>query len=224
MKRLTGAMARFVIAALSMHCALASPRLIPTAHAEPRFEQVYSLAVKLYKEGHFEPALALLREAYAVRPSPRLLYNLGQTYRKLVRLSEARDCFELFLRTEPQLTSGVRAEVEQYLDELKIAEPAGVAPLVPGSCTRSEPVVAPAPPPIPAEPVPTATAEKTTPPPVLRPQRESPEAAPRCVLCRRWWLWTAVGTVVAGAVVTGVVLGTRDTSDPHYPMHAELTF
>jgi len=28
-----------------------------------------------------------------------------------------------------------------------------------------------------------------------------------------WWFWTAAGVVVAGAVTTGVVVGTMDTGE-----------
>jgi hypothetical protein len=31
---------------------------------------------------------------------------------------------------------------------------------------------------------------------------------------KRWWPWTTAALVVAGAVVTGAVLGTRSTSGP----------
>lgn len=37
----------------------------------------------------------------------------------------------------------------------------------------------------------------------------APTPRPRRPVYRAWWLWTIVGVVVAGAVTTGVVLGTR---------------
>lgn len=36
-----------------------------------------------------------------------------------------------------------------------------------------------------------------------------PTTRPRRPVYRAWWLWTVIGVVVAGAVTTGVVLGTR---------------
>ncbi len=50
----------------------------------------------------------------------------------------------------------------------------------------------------------------TTPPPV----RRRPAATP---FYKEWWFWTGVGVVVAGAVITGGVLGTRDGVDERMP-------
>jgi hypothetical protein len=189
-----------------------------SAQTGPRFEHVYQLGVRFYKQGQYEPALALLREAYHLRPLPRLLFNLGQAYRKLARRDEARDCFELFLRTEPQLAPAVQQEVEQYLRELGQPTAADAAAVPPGICTRGEAIAPPRavpPPPPPPPPVAlgwTAAAAPPSPPP------------PECVLCRRWWLWTALGTVVAGGIIAGIVLGTHSDNEPRYPMHADLTF
>lgn len=188
------------------------------AQTSPGFEHIYQLGVRFYKQGQYEPALALLREAYHLRPLPRLLYNLGQAYRKLARRDEARDCFELFLRAEPKLAPAVQEEVEQYLRALGPTTAADATALPKGSCTRGEAVAPPH-----ALPSVMAPVWKATPAPP--PPSVLPPPPPACVLCaRRWWLWTALGTVVAGGIITGIVFGTHSDSEPRYPKHADLTF
>jgi hypothetical protein len=41
-----------------------------------------------------------------------------------------------------------------------------------------------------------------------------PPPRPRRPVYRTWWFWTILGVVVAGAVTTGAVLGTREDEEP----------
>src|SRR5262249_15316428 len=69
----------------------------PAAHAQPpdaeaaraRATALTKDAARAYQNGDYGTALARFQDAYAVFPSPRLLFNLGQTYERLSRFVEA---------------------------------------------------------------------------------------------------------------------------------------
>jgi hypothetical protein len=52
----------------------------------------------------------------------------------------------------------------------------------------------------------------------MRPIPRVPPAEPRTRLARKWWLWTAVGVVVAGGVTTAVMLARRERPDDGHVM------
>jgi len=93
-----------------------------------------------------------------------------------------------------------------------VAAPAPVAPVAPARPV--EPALVPAPTAAPPAPALVAPAVST------QPVAASAHAAP---VYKKWWLWTVVGVVVAGAAVGGALAATvpKDASIPAgaYPVH-----
>ena len=58
-----------------------------------------------YEEGRYSVAAALLEEAYALFPEPKLLYNLGRARESEGELDLAAAAYEAYLRAEPSSES-----------------------------------------------------------------------------------------------------------------------
>ena len=137
-------------------------------------------AEEVYETGDYQGSLEKLTQARALYASPALHFNLGLAYRGLGRDQDALDSFRRFVSEtsaeDPALVAR-RREASWHIEALQARLHRAVL------LTRP-----PAPPPAPAV---AAVA-----PPPARP-------APR--LYRRWWFWTALGAVAAGAVTTAVL-------------------
>jgi hypothetical protein len=83
------------------------------------FRQHYDRSVQLYSFHDYGSAIVELNAAYALKPIPRLLFNLGQAYRKQDMLDEALEAFGKYLGVEGGLPAAVRGEVEAYQSELR---------------------------------------------------------------------------------------------------------
>jgi tetratricopeptide (TPR) repeat protein len=170
----------------------------------------YEQAVSHYNLDEFAPALTEFREAYRLKPDPSFLFNIAQCHRKLGENASALDFYRKYLRSLPDAPN--RPEIERMIAELRErgaeADTAPVVPIAPAAT----PAQAPAPEP--------AAALTLAPPPAdaAGPPATVPPAAEASAVYRRWWFWTALGVVVAGAVVTGVVLA----SSPDKPYAGTL--
>jgi hypothetical protein len=74
---------------------------------------------ELYDKGDLADALAKFSEAYAHYPSPKLLFNIGQTNRGLGQLAEAMKAFEGFLAQATDAPEMMRAEARKSVSELQ---------------------------------------------------------------------------------------------------------
>lgn len=152
--------------------ALAAPRRSPE---RPRADAraLFQRGSAAFREEHFDEAITLFGEAYALDPAPALLLNIAQAY----RLKRPPDCvaaashYERYLAAEPNAAE--RAEVEAYLEgmrsciaaaeanersRLPAAPPADTSPPLPPANTPAPPQplqtplplppAAPAPPPV----------------------------------------------------------------------------
>lgn len=149
-------------------------------------------AERLRNEERYEESIDALRAAYALRPNPTLLCNQGFAFMKLGRPEEALRVYQR-CAAESQETDPVRAD--KLLENIRRAQ---------FEIDRR------------AEPPPEGWRADGTQVWIPRPTPEKP-APPERPLYKRWWFWTGLGTVVAGAVVAGAVLGTRSpdlTADP----------
>lgn len=90
------------------------------ADEEQEFRQHYEQALSLYEQRDYQAALGEWQKAYAIRQLPRLLLNLGQTYRKLGRAREALGYYELYLRVEPNPEPQLKAELDQYIVQTRV--------------------------------------------------------------------------------------------------------
>lgn len=181
---------------------LASPAL-----AGEDFGAHYRRAEQLYEEGRFADSIDELRAAFAIKPLPRLLLNIGQLHLKLGQPEQALAAYDSFQRLSPRRPLEVeetlrqgRAEAQALLERRateRAAEQARLAEVARGG--QASPASRP------------SLSRRVEEPPQNRPPQRSPEARP---LARRWWLWTAVGLAAAG-VATGIAIGvTRPGSTP----------
>jgi tetratricopeptide (TPR) repeat protein len=160
--------------------------------------------------GRFGEAAQEYEQAYQLKNDPALLFNLGQAYRFNGDYAKAIVAYKSFLRHVPNAPNAAEvqqhiADLQKLLDEQKRATsspPTGT--LAPGQL-KSTPSETP---PEGATATPaagrTAPGEASSPTLVAAPSRKEP-------IYKKWWLWTAVGSVVVVgvAVGVGVGLGTR---------------
>jgi hypothetical protein len=134
-----------------------------------------------YEAGDYRGSLVKLTEARDLYASPVLHFNFGLSYRGLERDREALDAFQRFVREtsadDPTLVVR-RREAAWHIEALQGRLQRAVAGAAPAS----------------ARPAP-AVVVATAPAPASAPAR----------FYRRWWFWTAVGVLAAGAAGTAVL-------------------
>ncbi|MEA2700365.1 MAG: hypothetical protein QOI66_4636, partial [Myxococcales bacterium] len=190
----------------------------------------------LFQKGDYESALRAFNEAQALYPSPKIYFNLGQTYRKLDRVAEAVEAFEKFLKEAPDAAPARRKDAEKFLNELRprlaalraaAAAAAATTAAPPESTVAPEaapvaqptppPPMAPAPAPV-AQPPALAAAPKLTldtprpspsPPPALETSGGVPPGDRAPPPERRWWPWAIAGALLAGGIAAALLI-TRD--------------
>jgi tetratricopeptide (TPR) repeat protein len=160
-----------VAVVVSLCAALAAP-----AHAggdeEERARAHYEIGLGLYRLGDYQAALKEFAAGYELAHKPGFLLNLGQTYRKLGELREARDMYRQFL-AEVRADDAARPQAQKVLAEIEDALRAQPPSAAPPPSTAPPPVSAP-PPPFavtpapPVEPPPVATAAPPPAAPSLR--------------------------------------------------------
>jgi len=210
---------------LPIACVLALGMLAPVrrASADARTEKArehYFQGDAYYKLDKYSDALHEYEQAYIAKPDPSFLYNIAQCHRLMGDKAEAIKYYRRYLRDAPAAPN--RAIAEKHIKDLEAALTRSAAPDEAG---RAAPAPLP-PPPLPAstshppQPPPPAPAaaptaaklaldapppapgEPTTPQATLErkdTQRDS-EDQPR-PFYTKWWFWTAVGAVAAGAVI-----------------------
>jgi tetratricopeptide (TPR) repeat protein len=195
---------------------LRPPKVVVSPKAHALAAQITAEAQAHYDAGRFEDAAESYRRAFAVVPAPELLFNLGQCQRLLGRAQRAVKYFEAYLRLRPDAPH--RALVEQLIVESKLIEPAPSAPAPPSEISAvSAPAAAPPSPPRhhinvmplpPPEPLTSAAPTRLT-----ADDRYSDRESP--AVYERWWFWTAIAVVAAGAAVTTyTVVESQNDSEP----------
>lgn len=197
----------------------------PAAHA--RAAELTTEAQTLYDGGHYEQASESYRKAYAVVPAPELLFNLGQCQRLMGRSQRALKYFEAYLRLRPDAPH--RPLVEQLIEENKLIAPpdpslqpassqppaisaapaeAGAEPELPHRARHAN--VMPLPPP---EPLSETGAQSAS---LVADTRYEHNERP--ALYERWWFWTAIAVVAAGAAVTTYAVASDGKDSEPQPM------
>ncbi len=183
-----------------------------------------------FAAGEYKQALDIYARLYAETLHPTYLRNIARCHQNLGDPDKAIGSFREYLRKAKELSPDQRKEIEGYIAEMEelkrsraAPEPKPAAPEPkPSSPTAPAPVTpsAAAPPtemPAPTLTVPPPPAESSLPlvgagGPAATVERSQPsDDAP---VYTRWWLWAAVGGVVAAGIVTALLLG-RDTSPTH---------
>lgn len=183
---------------------------------------LYERGMAHFQLAEYDDAIAKWQEGFRLKPVPEFLYNIGQAYRLSNRPDKAIQAYKAYLRMSPKAENRVEVErhiaaLQRVVDQSKQAanapptQPTPVKP-EPGKAASSAPpsgAQAAAP-----EPAPPAAA----PPPSSEPARNelTASAPPReKPITKRAWFWPVVvggAAIVAGAIVVGVVLGTRDNT------------
>lgn len=155
----------------------AEPAIDPKVEAEKKVGE----AELGYEAGDYRSSLEKLTEARDLYASPVLHYNFGLSYRGLERDREALEAFQRFVRetsaADPTLAVR-RREAAWHIEALQGRLQRAVAG--------------------------TAAAHTRPAPPALVATAPAPAAAP-ARFYRRWWFWTAVGVVAAGATGTALL-------------------
>jgi hypothetical protein len=91
-----------------------------TSHEDKdKAQELLSKGSALYESGDYVGALEKFSEAYAVYPSPKLWFNIGQVSRDLDRPVEAMEAFEKFLALAPDASPETTADARSSIVELK---------------------------------------------------------------------------------------------------------
>ena len=166
----------------------------------------YATGVRHFDLSEFDEALAEFKEAYRNKPDPVFLYNIGQCQRKLGHTDEAITFYQSYLRRAPDAKN--REEVERRIAELQALREAESATISKSSGGESRPS------PISPEAQQKAMAEtaaRPVPAQVVElgaPDQSAPQ--PGSAIYERWWFWTAIGAIAAGAATVVVIMAERD--------------
>jgi len=156
--------------------------------AEREAREHYTAGQKLFDQARYADALSEFQQSFALSKYPALIYKIALCQDQLGQSAEALASYESYLQADPQ--SSRRAGVEERIAKLReTLHPA--APEKPRAPAVEAPHTA-----TPAAPsAPTTAVEKKTP------------------AYKKWWVWTLVGVVAAGAAVgLGVGLTQAQTS------------
>jgi tetratricopeptide (TPR) repeat protein len=131
------------------------------ADVESRARGHYEIGLGLYRLGDYRAALKEFAAGYELMPKPGFLLNLGQTYRKLGQLAQARDLYKQFLTAVPA-NDPQRPQAQKVLAEIE-------------ETLRTQP---PPPAPPPAPPPPSAPSDAPSPATATTPTTTTSTAAP----------------------------------------------
>ncbi len=88
------------------------------AAAKEQARVLLKQGAQYYEQGAFADALDRFERAYAVFPSPKLFFNIGQANRELGRAAAAVTAFNRFLAQAPEVSPALAAEAKRSLEEL----------------------------------------------------------------------------------------------------------
>jgi iron complex outermembrane receptor protein len=95
--------------------------------------------MSLIAQGQFDQGIAELQEAYAIKPHPNVLYNIGRAYMDAGRSAEALEWYQRYLSSNPPDADAVRATVAKLEATVKAAEAA--KPAAPTPAPAAAPAV-----------------------------------------------------------------------------------
>lgn len=215
------------IAILAALMSIAAPLSAETMDGMPRDSEKAARASAhrakvAFDLGRFSDALAGYEAAYQAMQLPALLFDIAQCHRNLKHYEEARFLYRRYLALDPRsedrpVIEGLIAEMTRKIGD-ESAHPAAVSPGL--SSTTQGPSFKPV----------TAVlgvAGASSAVPVLQRNDVWVPAAPVHVqssdvtdrseprpLYRRWWFWTGIGVLVAGAITAGMVFTTHSQQAP----------
>jgi hypothetical protein len=176
---------------------------VGSARAEDGFKTHYEAGLSHYSSEEYDAAIKEFEAAYAIKPRPRLLFNIGQAHRNLGNARAALHYYLLYQALENAPKPGLKSELEGYIAQMKSIVDQAERARRAEDHDVDEPAVSPPPPPPPPPPATTAALTFTPAPP------------PKPVY-RRAWFWGVVGGAAAVVLVTGLAVGLTVNQSPSY--------
>lgn len=169
---------------------------------DDEFQQHFKQGMSYYDSQRFLEAIEEFQAAYGIRSLPRLLFLIGQSYRKYGAAAKAVEAFEGYLRTDSKVPAAGRLQVEAYIAQLKqaLAEQERLKARQSETKTPALDLKPAQPPPPPAVVV--VELPKTE----VALARKAPAVSP---FYRRRWFWITVSSVAAVGAATAVVVATH---------------
>ena len=90
----------------------------PQEAAEEAFQAEAQRARELYAEERFDEAIQAFESAYALKPEPNILYNIGRIHEKKGEFEEATDYYERFVN-EPDIKLAARQDALARIKALR---------------------------------------------------------------------------------------------------------
>ncbi|MBN1611847.1 MAG: hypothetical protein JW940_34770 [Polyangiaceae bacterium] len=199
--------------------------VVATAHAEPATSdhaqpgpqedqeatRAFLSGKDDFESGRFAEAKEQFQRAYLLTKDPALLYNLGQSYRKMGRCAEAQQAYQQFLQAAPSSPLAQRAQKHLVALQSSCVPTAGSAPTADSGASTTGTF---------GDVEPTVSAGRTAPsaPRVSRaptaPAPVSPRQAGNPVHGRTaeteadgTWRWLPWATMISGLVAAGTAIG-----------------
>lgn len=169
-----------------------------------------------FAAGRYQEALDGFADLFAEKSDPLYLRNIGRCHQMMKHADQAIDSFRLYLTRAKKLSAVEREEINGYIREMEALKSSSASPSAstqPDAPRDSKipTVLASGPPPgtepLPARPVPPPAAAAA--PPVLVSSPAAPVEDERSPVYTRWWFWTGLGVLVAGAVGTALFVSSR---------------
>lgn len=170
------------------------------------FEEHYERAKQLFQRGRYDECVEELKGAYAIQPNPELLLNLGHALRKLGRHEEALRDYRRYQEraTDPGAKRKAERHILEVQDELRRQAERDAKSIAQREEDRR-----------------TQLERDRQLKELLEKERLRDRPRP---LVQRWWLWTAVGGVVALGIAGAVVASRPWDQVPGDIPRDDLTF
>jgi len=107
--------------ALLAALALALP-VVALADARIEAKRHFQRGMGLIAKGSFDEGIGELREAYAIKPHPNVLYNIARAYLDAGRVKEAVEFYRRYLSSNPADAAQVRSTMARLEETLKAKE------------------------------------------------------------------------------------------------------
>ncbi len=134
------------IQALLAALALAFPA-VALADARIEAKRHFQRGMGLIAKGSFDEGIGELREAYAIKPHPNVLYNIARAYLDAGRVKEAVEYYRRYMSSSPGDAAQVKSTVARLEETLKAKEATAETTAPPATTTTSGRVTLPMPPP-----------------------------------------------------------------------------
>ena len=179
----------------------------------------FEAGARHYDLSEWDQALVEFKEAYRQMPDASFLYNIAQCHRRLGHVEDALTFYRTYLRRAPEAVN--RDEVERRIADLEAEKQAQQLRQSEEDRKHNAAAASPAP----AESVESARpsllghapAEGSTNEQVSLTQAPADSSSGHGSIFGRWWFWTAVGALVTGGVVAGLLLSRGGGTEPVCP-------